>query len=301
MSIEALRWALEEGQARELEPPKRHILLMLGNRADERGYCFPSIAWVCKRTGYTRRTVQMHMKDLEAAGLLRRDMRPDGKGGRTSDAIWLGLRQPGLPLPDPSADFALGGGQDAARGAVDVRPPRAPRAPKKKEDTQEIQKPSGPSPAAQCAAAYQHGIKARYQADYPGSAKLNGIMAQLVKELGAEPALAVVQGYLASGDKWYVLKRHALEYLKRDAAQIWIQLQERSGQAARGPAIATAYIEKLGGDETKLRDYAVDEPERLARAVLKDYGMRLDGWQAKNIIVQIGARRHPFSIAELRA
>lgn len=303
MSIEALRWALEEGEARELDPPQRHILLVLGNRADEKGYLYPSISWICQRTGMARRTVQMHLKALEELGSVRRDSRPDGRGGRTSDAIWLGLKQPGLPLPDPRADFALGGAGSARGPVQDMHPPRAPRAPKKQEEKKELKTPSGqaaPTPAALCTQAYRQGIKDRYQAEYPPSAKLNGIMAAIVRELGADPALQVVRAYLASSEKWYVARRHALEFLRRDAAEIWVGLQQKAGTPGRAAEIATAYLDYPDGRPLNpLHHYPVEDPEAIARKVVRDYGKRLPGWGARNILVEIGQKRSSFSIAEL--
>lgn len=304
MSIEALRWALDEGQDRELDPPRRHILLILGNRADERGYCFPSIRWICIRTGYARRTVQMHMKALEEAGLLRRDTRPDGRGGRTSDAVWLGLRQPGLPMPDPRADFALGGRQSDAPPAVDVHEGGAPRAPKKKEYKKEVKTPSGQataSPVSQCFEAYRQGMKVAYGVEYPPSASANGILAQVVKTLGAEPALAVARAFVASKDPWYVKVKHDLKYLRRDCTRLWVELQQRSGGAERPATEAAVAIEWADGKMQRMQVYPVDAPERIARQLLNDYASQVPRWTAKNVVVDIGRTRSRYSIEELRS
>jgi len=103
MSIEALRWALDKGMEAELEPTLRYVLLILGNRADEQGYLFPSISWIEQRTGLSRRTVQRHLHTLEEKGLLRRDMREKDTGARTSDAFQLPIDQPGLFNAAPRA------------------------------------------------------------------------------------------------------------------------------------------------------------------------------------------------------
>jgi DNA-binding transcriptional ArsR family regulator len=96
MSIEALRWALDKGMEAELEPTMRYVLLILGNRADEQGYLYPSITWIEQRTGLSRRTVQRHLQALEEKGLLTRQLREKDGGQRTSDALQLPLDQPGL-------------------------------------------------------------------------------------------------------------------------------------------------------------------------------------------------------------
>lgn len=298
MSIEALKWALDIGEELELEPPRRLVLIMLGNSADPAGgHLFPSHGFISRRTGLAISTVRGHMAGLQKSGLLIKEPRARQDGGQTSNEYRLALHQPGLGLEDTPLPDSSRGGAQPSRGPASQP---AGGGLNSKVLKQEGNVGVGPSPTAQCAEAYRHGIKTRYQADYPGSAKLNGIMAQLVKELGATPALAVVKDYMASTDKWYLTKRHALEYLKRDAAQIWIQLQERSGAAAKPPAIATTFLSYEGAKpESQLNDYPVDDPERIARKVLADYGKRIPGWGGKNIIVQIGAKRATFSIAEL--
>lgn len=303
MSIGALNWALEAGEAHGLNSTQRFVLIMLGNRADEEGYLYPSVQWICRHTGLDRRTVQRTIKWLETKHLIRRDSRHDDEKGQTSNAYWLALRQPGLPLGEaPHASHAAGGRHnDAGEGAAQ-RAGGGGTAPPKTKDLDIKEKPSGQSPAAKCSEAYRHGIKARYGAEYPPSAKLNGIMAALVRDLGADAALEVVKAYMADTDKWYVLKRHALEFLKRDAATIWIRLQERTGGAAGAAATKAIVFNEVvaTGQQNMLKEYPVDEPERVARRALQDFGAQLARWGTKTMTVQIGARRHPFSIAELR-
>ena len=120
MSIEALRWALQIGEERNLNPTMRHVLLILGNRADEQGYLYPSVAWICARTGLSRRTVQIQLKAIGDAGLLQRDTRQNDAGVRTSDGLQLTIDQPGL-FP------ALGGAESAPPRAADARGGRNPR------------------------------------------------------------------------------------------------------------------------------------------------------------------------------
>lgn len=106
MSIEALRWALMIGEERNLDPTTRHVLLILGNRADEQGYLYPSVAWICARTGLSRRTVQVQLKIIGEAGLMQRDMRQNDSGVRTSDGLQLTIDQPGLFTGNGGAEFA---------------------------------------------------------------------------------------------------------------------------------------------------------------------------------------------------
>lgn len=46
----------------DLPPTSRAVLLALANRADARGYCFPSQARIAREIGFSARTVQSHVK-----------------------------------------------------------------------------------------------------------------------------------------------------------------------------------------------------------------------------------------------
>lgn len=142
MSIEALRWSLEKGMEHNLEPTLRYVLLILGNRADEQGYLYPSVQWICQRTGLSRRTVQRHLQTLQDKELLRRDTREKEDGGRTSDALQLTMEQPGLFQHTPRVTMT------PPRATV-TRPPRhggegggATMTPYTQEDTQDQKKQS---------------------------------------------------------------------------------------------------------------------------------------------------------------
>jgi len=120
MSIEALRWALQIGEEKNLQPTMRHVLLILGNRADEQGYLYPSVAWICARTGLSRRTVQIQLKAISDAGLLQRDTRQNDSGVRTSDGLQLTINQPGLFMEMGGAESAPPRAA-AARGGRNLR------------------------------------------------------------------------------------------------------------------------------------------------------------------------------------
>lgn len=296
VSIEALKWALDIGEELDLEPPRRLVLIMLGNSADPAGgHLFPSHKYISRRTGLAYSTVREHIAALQQAKLLIKEPRLRDDGGQTSNQYRLAMRQPGLALDDTPLPESSRGGVVASRAPASQPAGGAAHSKVLKQEVSIAEQ----SPAAQCAQAYRQGIKARYEADYPGSAKLNGIMAALVRELGADPALQVVRAYMASNDPWYAKKTHALEYLKRDAAQIWVTLQQRSGTAERPPEKAQALLGYPDGRENRLQDYPAGDPEQIARRVLRDYASRIPVWKPKNVIVQLGAKRYPFSIEEL--
>lgn len=74
MSIAALNWAFEL----ELKDPiAKVVLIALADQVGEQtGYCWPSLATLCRRTGASERAIQRAINDLEDGGHLIREERP---------------------------------------------------------------------------------------------------------------------------------------------------------------------------------------------------------------------------------
>lgn len=73
MSMKAVLWALYDVPQEKLRGAALRILLVLADHADTKGEgAFPSQKRLCALTGYSRRTVQETIKDLEAEGLIHR-------------------------------------------------------------------------------------------------------------------------------------------------------------------------------------------------------------------------------------
>lgn len=73
MSMKAVLWALYDVPQEKLRGAALRILLVLADHADTRGNgAYPSQKRLCALTGYSRRTVQETIKDLEAEGLIHR-------------------------------------------------------------------------------------------------------------------------------------------------------------------------------------------------------------------------------------
>lgn len=68
MSIEAISWVLKQEVARSSE---KFVLLCLANYADDRGYCYPSVARLEEDTSQDRKTILASLKRLVEYGLLR--------------------------------------------------------------------------------------------------------------------------------------------------------------------------------------------------------------------------------------
>ena len=67
------------------------VYLILQGYADERGFCFPSVAKIADICGVSRRTVFRSLKTLEQFGAIVREKRIREAGGFTSNAIYLKL------------------------------------------------------------------------------------------------------------------------------------------------------------------------------------------------------------------
>jgi DNA-binding transcriptional MocR family regulator len=95
MSVAGLRYALT---VPKLTSSERLLFVMLADRADKNGNCFPSQEWMAKRTGLSLRTVVRAMKGLVEKGHMARQKR-NSAAGRSSDLLTL-------RLPSPSAKLA---------------------------------------------------------------------------------------------------------------------------------------------------------------------------------------------------
>jgi hypothetical protein len=81
-----MTWAFEQW----VQPAGAKLLLVtLADYADSEGYCYPSQATLATRTCQSERAVRGHLGALEEAGIIRREVRRDRRGRRTSDAFVL--------------------------------------------------------------------------------------------------------------------------------------------------------------------------------------------------------------------
>lgn len=306
MSIEALKWSLDIGEEREIEPSQRLVLIMLGNSADHTGSnLYPSYSFISRRTGLGKSTVRSHISALQAAGLLIKESRSRGDGSQTSNCYRLAMTQMGLGLEDnPVLNSGMGVPDSSTRGAR----PRAGGVPtagtlepqeETKEETKAGSGRAAPSPVTACFQAYRDGINRLYGADYPPSRQANGMLSHIVTKLGAEPALRVVAFYLAHRKPFYCQRKHALEILVQDCSTLWLELQAAAGAGA--PATkAIALFEFEDGRMKQMNDYPVAEPLEVAKACAREYASRIEPWHVRNIVVRIGDRQNKFTPQEVR-
>jgi hypothetical protein len=113
MSYPALSWAIRQ----RLDPIPRLVLLALADRADKRGLCWPSVAWLADFCGFHRATIMRELKRLQRAQLI--EQTGDRKGITNQVRVYrLRLDEDGLPLPMPEPERRKGSppGDTSERG-----------------------------------------------------------------------------------------------------------------------------------------------------------------------------------------
>lgn len=86
-------------------PAVRIVALALADRVNHEHQCWPSIADVCRRTGLSERSVQMHLRQLEREGVVDRvGQRSNGCGQPVSN-LWIWRH-----WPDGGVQWAAPGG-----------------------------------------------------------------------------------------------------------------------------------------------------------------------------------------------
>lgn len=94
-------------------PALKLIALAVARSSLRNGACWAKQVTIAKATGYSRKTIQRALQDLEDLGWLKRIQRHRDDGGRTSDRIWLTLPQVVLEAEtvDPNASRWVPGGE----------------------------------------------------------------------------------------------------------------------------------------------------------------------------------------------
>lgn len=145
MSIEALNWALGHMQREELTTNVRFVLMILANRADPEGVCWPSVRYIRARTGLADSTVRECCKKISDIGLLTIAGQARNDGGKGANRYNLCITVPpppqsgGTPPPQsgdaPRLDAAgvppQSGGHETKEKTPLPDGNGSPRAPKK--------------------------------------------------------------------------------------------------------------------------------------------------------------------------
>ena len=99
MSNKAIDWALEQ----DIQGPAKTILLVLANRANDKGICWPSHSRIMKESGFSGTTVRNGLTKLREKGLIKWTQRRDAHSNSLSSNSYQ-LRIPpttgdAIPLP----------------------------------------------------------------------------------------------------------------------------------------------------------------------------------------------------------
>lgn len=108
MSIEALNWALTQMQTPDLPTSSRFVLMILANRADPEGVCWPSHQYIQDRTGLSADTVRRACRTLEECELITVTQRIRENGAKTSSHYQLGIPPPPPPMVRGTPPAQLG-------------------------------------------------------------------------------------------------------------------------------------------------------------------------------------------------
>ena len=295
MSVKVLTYVLENSAQKGNE---LLTLIVLADHANEQGLGWPSVVRIAKLIRADERTARRCIRRLEQSGELKL-RKGDGKGG--TNLYWIPMQETLELFPDTPGNSPPG-----------KLPPRTKRP--ETPDTAVSPEPSGtvikskgvagqgkPSPVAALFKAYQDGIAKAYGAEEPPSAKTNGQLAAIVRQLGAEPAMQVVRYYLESRKPYYVTRKHAMDVLARDARDLWIEIQQTAGGGAEPtPTKAVAYFEYGDGRLVEMADYPVAEHLTVARQAARQYATKIAHGNVKNVMVKIGREQRRFTTQELR-
>jgi DNA-binding MarR family transcriptional regulator len=100
-------------------PLRKLVLVKLADNASDQGECWPSYQHIADQCEISRSTVKVHIRELEKAGLLRREFRRNGELNQSNlfhlslDGGALAARGGAVENP-PGASETLGGGAVAA-------------------------------------------------------------------------------------------------------------------------------------------------------------------------------------------
>jgi len=101
-------------EIKDLKGPARAVLIVLADRADDNGKCYPGMGRIAAESGFSRSTVKTALKALKSDGLISWEQRHSDDGDLTSNLYTLDLGRLGADLPRSGA--GLGVGQELPQG-----------------------------------------------------------------------------------------------------------------------------------------------------------------------------------------
>jgi hypothetical protein len=282
------------------------VALKLADHASHDGSrIWPAISTIADQTNQSERTVQRQIQAMLKRGWLIEVKKGGGGPGKTTIyRIPAGeIQRQAVGMGDKMSPIQLRVTPEVGKG--DIHDKKGDIAMSPEPSVEAINRePAGraaPSPVSLAFASYSAGIKAKYGADYPPSAKANGQLANVVSRVGAESVVPVIEYYLGSANTFYAKVKHSLDYLVRDCERIYLDLQQASGGSAKPATHADVYLVKDDSAKPRrLQDYPVGDPKLIASQAVKDYGGMIQKTSPRYVDVILAGARSRFSIEELR-
>lgn len=103
-------------------PLRKLVLIKLADNASDQGECWPSYQHIADQCEISKRSVMLHVSNLEAQGLLKKEVRKGGPKGNSSNLYYLTLR--GAAYSPGVVQEIHQGGADAAPGGSAAAAPR---------------------------------------------------------------------------------------------------------------------------------------------------------------------------------
>ncbi|MCE0965654.1 helix-turn-helix domain-containing protein [Pseudomonas sp. NMI4491_12] len=102
-------------------PLRKLVLIKLADNASDLGECWPSYQHIADQCEISKRSVMLHVSNLEAQGLLKKEIRKGGPKGNSSNLYYLTLRGAAYS-PGVVQEIHQGGAAAAPGGSAGAAP-----------------------------------------------------------------------------------------------------------------------------------------------------------------------------------
>ena len=218
MSIKCMVWAW----GLNLPAPVKLVLLALADHADDQGVCWPGIRGVANKCNLSHRSVQRHVQDMVARGMVRVEERFRADGSRSSNLYRLSV---GGGMESPGGVRPTVGVVTESHLPVTSASPLEPSFKTSIEtsgekDSPAVRKRTSGAITTETWEAYSQAYQRRYGTDPVRNQKVNSQLANLVQRLGQEEAPAVAAFFVNHNGRFYMQGMHQVSLLLRDAEKL---------------------------------------------------------------------------------
>lgn len=198
MSNRASAWAWVQ----DVKSGPKFVLVALADRADEEGECFPSVNWLCDKTGFSKSAVKENIARLFKLELLEITSRRRVDGSHTSNLYRLTIPAE-FALKNRGSDSGLGGVKSGPGGVESNR-----GTPESGHHKTLNHTPSYPQSKKDEAEAFVKWFSEQYQLHFkqPLAVKKRdtGTIMEILSQFTIERAKVVALRLLTTRDAWLV-------------------------------------------------------------------------------------------------